>query len=450
VNTNKIKNTFYYWYKNIMAYTWWELTIFITGLISFIAVLVVLFLPFGDGPSKFTLSGTMPSVSDPKFVAMISNSLVLPVRQGDSIEIINNGDAFLKSFLTDIDNAKTSINIMVYIWTDGAMSDQVLEHLDKKLKEGVQVRIMIDAFGSDTNTPNDKFNLFKNLGGKLSVFHSFTIVPWNILKNQARNHRRAIIIDGKIGYTGGMTISDPWLGNARNTKEYRDTMFRTTGAMTQDMQGIFSELWASMTGEILTGENFYFPQKVENKKDSITYVALASTPSPDSLTISKFFLLSVMAAKQTIYITTPYFLPDASLSDALITKAKEGVDVRILVPNILNDVRSAYYASHYYYENLLDGGVKIYEYQPTFIHSKSIIIDSLWSVIGSANLDNHSRQFNEEDIFGVSDKSFGTALENIFLEDLTNAKQINLVDWKKRSVWQHIREIFDLKFIKQY
>jgi cardiolipin synthase len=335
------------------------------------------------------------------------------------------------------------------------MSDQVLEHLDGKLKQGVEIRIMIDAFGSSTNKPNKQFDIFKGLGGKIAIFHSFTIAPWDLAKNQTRNHRRSIVIDGNIGYTGGMTISDPWLGNARDPKEYRDVMFRTTGPMARDLQGIFSELWASMTGEILVG-NIFYPQASSARetyspqKSVLTYIPLANTPSPDSLTLQRFVLLSLLGAQQKIYITTPYFLPDQSFRDALIEKAKDGVDVRVLVPNILNDSRSIYYASHYSYAELLDAGVKIYEYQPTFIHSKTIVIDGDWSIIGSANMDNRSRKINEEDIFGVSDKVLGVTLENNFIQDLGRAKQIDPTEWNKRSIWQRIREVFDRKFVQQY
>jgi cardiolipin synthase len=339
---------------------------------------------------------------------------------------------------------------MVYIWTGGKMSDQVLEHLDTKLKQGIPVRIIIDAYGSKTNQPTEQFKVFKDLGGKISTFHSFTIAPWDFTKNEVRNHRRAIVIDGNIGYTGGMTISDPWLGNAGSPKEYRDMMFRTTGPMVHDIQGMFSELWTSMTGELLVGDAFYPKITPAQQKNALVYIPLASVPSPDSLVMQKFVLLSLLGAQQKIYITTPYFLPDASFRTALINKAKAGVDVRILVPNEHNDTPSLRFASRYWYEELLQAGVKIYEYQPTFIHSKSIIIDGGWSIIGSANMDNRSRKLNDEDIFGISDKTFGQALENIFLQDLTQAKQIDLTEWGKRSVWERIRELFDQKFVQQY
>jgi cardiolipin synthase len=435
--------------KNMQIYTWWEITIFIIGSISFLTILLMFFLPLGSGPSMLTTTSVVPAVTSPSFVPTLSDSLTLPIEQGNPIEILNNGDAFMASLLADIDNAHSSINIMTYIWNKGVMSDKIFEHLDAKLKEGISIRIMLDAYGATGAIKRQEFKTFEDLGGKVKVFHSFTIAPWNIAHNQKRNHRRAIVIDGKIGYTGGMAISDTWLGNARNSNEWRDMMFRVTGPMARDVQGAFAELWASNTGELLTGESFY-PQITSEKVNTITYIPLVSTPSADSLVMQKFILLSILGAHQKIYISTPYFLPDPSLSDALIAKAKEGVDVRILVPNGFNDSQSVRHASQYLYENLLENGVKIYEYQPTFIHIKSMVIDGEWSIIGSANMDNRSRKLNEENIFGISDKDFGSSVENVFLSNLKDSKEINLSDWKKRGLWQRIREVFARKLVQQY
>ncbi len=447
---HRTKQTFLLVQKNLAVYTWWEIVVFVVGTVSFFSLLVVFLLPTGNGIAKMKYTGEIPAVDSPEFVRTISGSLNLPIRQGNDVQILNNGDVFLKSLLTDIDDAKSSINIMTYIWKDGAMSNQIIAHLDKKVKEGVEVRIMYDAFGSKSVIPKKQFKDLTTLGGKVVAFHSFTIVPWQLVKNQKRNHRRAIIIDGKIGYTGGMAVDDLWLGNARNPKEYRDMMFRATGTMAGDIQGAFGELWTSMTGEVLNGESFYPAEEIANNKNKLVYTMLMSTPSPDSLAIQKFFLFSVLGARKTIHITTPYFLPDQALRDSLIKKAKEGVDVQVLVPSTLNDSSSVYYSSHYSYEELLKAGIKIHEYTPTFIHEKSMVIDGVWSVVGSANLDNLSRKMNEEDIFGIESKTFSTELESNFQTDVAKADEVDLTNWKKRSLWQHGRELFARTFFQQY
>lgn len=437
--------------KEILGYTWWHIATLVVGFLSFVSLLVILFLPLSKGPAQFAYAGAMTTVSSPQFIRSLSDLTNLPVDQGDAIQTLNNGDAFLESFLKDIDGARSSINIMVYIWTDGRMSDQVIEHLSRKVREGVQVRIIIDSFGSDWwERPKRKLKSLEEAGAKVEIFRSLTIAPWDFLKNHLRNHRRAIVIDGDIGYFGGMAISDPWLGDARNSKETRDMMFRATGSMAHHIQGVFGELWATTAGEILLGERFYPPVPETKEKRALTYVSLPSTPTPDTLILQRFVLLTLAAAEKKIYITSPYFLPDLSLREILIRKAKEGVDVRVLVPNDLNDSRAVRQASRDSYDELLAGGVQIHEYQPTFIHAKSIVIDSNWSIVGSANLDNRSRKLNEEAVFGILNKDFGAMLESIFLADEAKAEQIKVSEWRKRNLWYRIQELVARNFIEQY
>jgi cardiolipin synthase len=437
------------WQERFHNYSWWEVTIFIIGILSFVTIVVVLFLPLGDGPTKYSVTSQVPSAGSVEFTNFLSETLTLPSNSGDKIKILNNGDEFLESLFQDIDEAKSTINIMLYIWDSGTMSDQIFEHLDAKLKEGVSVRIMLDGYGGLLAKKRKEFRTFMDLGGEVEIYHSLTIMPWNVAHNHKRNHRRAIIIDGAIGYTGGIAVSDKWLGDASNEKEWRDMMFRTTGSMARTIQGSFSELWANTTGELLTGKDFY-PENIKPAISSLVYIPLANTPTPDALAIQKFILLSLYGAQAKIYISTPYFLPDAPLRAVLIAKAKEGVDVRVLVPDEHNDSRGVRLASRRSYEELLEGGVKIYEYQPTFIHTKTIVVDGVWSIIGSANLDNRSRTLNEENIIGVSDKLFGKELEDVFFEDVTKSEEITLDQWKKRGIVERVREILALKFVEQY
>lgn len=436
--------------KEILSYSWGHIVTLVVGVLSFVSLLVILFLPLSKGPSQFSYTTAMSGVSSPQFIRSLSDSLNLPVDQGEPVQTLSNGDAFLDAFLKDIDGARRSINIMVYIWTDGRMSDQVIEHLSRKMGDGVQVRIMIDSFGSNWWERPSKLRSLKEAGARVEVFRSLTIAPWDFLKNHLRNHRRAMIIDGETGYLGGMAISDPWLGDARNSKETRDLMFRVTGSMARHLQGIFGELWASTAGEILVGDRFYPPLPEAKDKRALTYLSLPSTPTPDTLVLQKFVLLSLGAAENKIYITSPYFLPDLSLREILIRKAKEGVDVRVLVPNDLNDSRAVRHASRDSYDELLAGGVQIHEYQPTFIHTKSLVVDSSWSIIGSANMDNRSRKLNEEAVFGILDRELGTKLESIFLADMAKAEQIKLPEWRKRSLWFRAQELVARNFIEQY
>ncbi len=428
--------------KAFKAHAWWETAIFCIGVVTILTVIVMLFLPIAKGPQKVSLIGKVPPVSSSEFVPTLSATLTLPVETTDTIEILNNGDAFMESLLSSIDAAHSSINFMAYIWEDGEMSDEILSHMEKKLDEGIPVRIAIDGFGGKFAS----MKRFKDAGGEVYNFHSFSPLPWDIAEYHKRNHRRAIVIDGSTAYIGGIGVEDKWLGNAENEDQWRDTMFKVTGRFASNVQGSFVDLWAG-SGELLTGEA-YFPE-VPDEADMV-YVPLASSPTSDTESIEKFIELSLASAEEKIYITTPYFLASPTVMNILEEKAKSGVEVQILLPNKLTDTPSVRYASRYLYDDLLKAGVHIYEYQPTFIHAKYMTIDGIWSVIGSANLDNRSMQLNQENIFGVRDAGFANDIESLFSVDASRATEITKEYWDSRGLGERMREVFARKFVQQY
>ena len=429
-----------------MVYTWWQVTIFVIGVFATIAAIVALFLPIGGATRKTSISSPMPKVGSDEFLETVANSLTAPILRGKHIEILNNGDQFLPALLADIAHAKSSINMMLYIWEKGEMSDQILRHLQAKAKAGVAVRVILDAVGA-IKAPRQEFEELKDSGATVVKYHSLSIAPWNFVHNHKRTHRRSIVIDGTIGYTGGIAVADKWLGDARTKDQWRDVMFRMQGAMVRNIQGAFAELWASITGEILVGPQYY---PLVPADSTLTYIPLSSTPAPDVLLLQKMLLCSLYGATEKAYMTTPYFLPDDGICNVLTAKAQQGVDVRILVPGKETDTPMVRFASHHNYESLLKAGVRIYEYQTTFIHAKYMVINSIWSVIGSANLDNRSRKINEENIYGIHDVSFGGEIEAMFQHDIERATEISLAAWQKRSIWHRIREVFALILIKQF
>ncbi|MBV9540946.1 MAG: hypothetical protein JO167_06730, partial [Alphaproteobacteria bacterium] len=384
----------------------------------------------------------------PEFVRTLAAELNLPVEQAPPIQTFQNGDAFLKALTADIDHAKRSINFMVYIWGDGTFSDVVLAHLEERLRAGVPVRIMLDAYGA-SSAPSEKLDRFKELGGKVATFHSLMPLPWTMSRDHKRNHRRSIVIDGTIAYTGGIAVDDPWLGNALNPDQWRDMMFRVQGTMASHLQGAFAELWAGTTGELLVGDRF-FPAPDTHLQADLTYVTLASTPNPDVFAMENFTLLSILGAQREIDVVTPYLLLDETIKNALVAKAKAGIAVRILVPNDHNDNRSVRYASQYAYDDLLRAGIRLYEFQPTFIHTKLLIVDGVWSVIGSANMDNRSRKLNEEVVFGISNPAFAQSLLGSMQGDLNRSRQIKLSEWENRGFFQRAMEITAQAFVQQY
>ena len=429
------------------TYTGLELAVLGVGWASFVGIVVILFMPVGKGPELTTPTGLVPPAGSAEFMATLSNFMTVPIDKAPSPETFENGDQYIPALLRDIDSAQRSIDFMGYIWKDGKFSDAVLDHLEQRQRAGVQVRLLLDAYGA-LKAPANRLRTFKELGAKVATFHSLVPVPWTLMRSTKRNHRRAIVIDGRTGFTGGFGVDDVWLGNARNPKEWHDLMFRVSGSMAQRLQGSFSELWAATTGEMLTGPDYY-PNNLAT--GTTPYVALSSSPSPDLYETETFVLLSLAAARRDIEIETPYFLPNASVRNALIDKAKNGVNVTILVPGKNTDEKSVRWAGQRVYDELLTAGIKIYEYQPTFTHTKLLVEDmGAWAVIGSANMDIRSRRLNDEVMLGIQDQSFGNTLHQIFEKDLQKAKLVNLDEWKHRGLIQRALEIVSQAFVQQY
>ena len=419
------------------------------GAVALITIVVALFLPFGKGPELIRPVAPVPAVESPEFLHLASAVLTAPIETGSEPQILNNGDAFLRALLADIDGAKQSIDFMAYIWEDGKFSDTLLAHLTRKAKAGVQVRVALDGYGS-IRAPWKKFDDFERAGGKTSTFHTLMPLPWAMTRDHKRNHRRAIVIDGRIAYTGGIAVADSWLGNARNPNEWRDMMFRVDGSIAAHLQAAFAEIWELGTGELLSGEKFYAPASAQTGSRQLRYIPFVSSPSVDTFGMENLMLLSLSAARKNILIVTPYFLPDKSLRAVLCSKAHSGVGVRVLLPNAYNDSRWVRFASRHYYEELLRCGIRISEYQPTFIHTKLLVVDGAWSVIGSANMDNRSRKLNDEVVFGIAEAPFAARLTKIIAADEARAEPISLAQWQRRGFWQRTLELVALASVQQY
>ncbi len=433
--------------RNDALYIWqrhtgWELALLFVGLLSFVGIVVILFLPIGKGPALVQASGPVPSVGSSSFLTLLSSRIGLPIDSGSRPKILEDGDAIIDSLLKDIDGARSNINVMTYIWKDGKLSDTLIDHLMKRQKAGVQVRLLLDAYGG-LKAPSRKLEDLKKLGAKVATFHTLLPAPWTFMRSTKRNHRRAIVIDGTRGYTGGLGVDDVWLGKAQ-PPQWHDLMFRVTGTFATRLDGSFAELWSATTGELLTA----YTESTEPPE--VKYLTLSASPSPDLYEMETFILLSLMGAQHDIKIETPYFLPNASIRKILKDKARRGLDVTILVPNENTDEKSVRWAGQRIYSELLEAGVKIYEYQPTFTHTKLLLEDGSWSVFGSANMDIRSRRLNDEVVFGVQDTTLATSLGEVFARDLKKARPISLQTWEARNPIQRVLEILSQAFVQQY
>jgi cardiolipin synthase len=365
--------------------------------------------------------------------------------EGGRVELLNNGDAWVERMLPDFAGANHSITFSAYTWEPGLLNDLIFDVLISRAREGVEVRVLVDAVGG-AKCPEADVERLRAAGGEVCFFRPLKI--GKVDHYHLRNHRRAIVIDGKIGYTGGMAVSDQWLGDARNEKEWRDIMVRVTGCLAQNVQSAFAEMWAYVCGEVLTSEAF-FPDTSDDKSE-IRSIAVVSSPSSEEQPLHLLFYKTFMAARERLWITTPYFVIAKTTRDVLAERARAGVDVRILLPGNHTDAKPIRWAGHNAYQSLLDAGVRIYEYQPTMIHTKALVVDGKFSIVGSANMDIRSAELNEEAVLGILDREFAQKLEAAFERDLEHALELDPERWRHRSIAAKALERVSGLFGEQY
>jgi cardiolipin synthase A/B len=269
----------------------------------------------------------------------------------------------------------------------------------------------------------------------------------SLVRFYKRTHRRAIVIDGRVGFTGGAAVSAKWKGNVTNKHEWRDSMTRVTGPLVAGIQSAFASNWVYCCGEVIAGPRF-FPRLDQGKGPCS--LSVVSSPSDALQPIRLLFWLSFINARQRLWICNSYFIPDHRLRVAVIERARAGVDVRILVPGNHTDALPVQAAGRSYYDELLAEGVRIFEYQPAMMHAKTVVVDGAWSVVGSANLDERSMELNEENVLGISDQDFARSVEVGVEADLKRSREINLEEWRKRPWHKRFFERAAKALIEQY
>ena len=423
-------------------YKWWQITLFVIGVVSAVSILSALFFAVGDKPSRIYTDTEAPPVNSREFATALGALVGAPVDHGGQITILNNGDEFFPDLLQSIRNARHSINFSVYIWKDGEVSDEVLPALIERQTHGVKVRVLLDGLGAIAASDKN-FEPLVRAGGTVQRFR--TPKFGKLTRFHRRNHRRSIVIDGEVGYTGGMAVSDIWLGHAQDKDHWRDLMFKLTGPPARSLQSAFVDAWSGSSGELLVGPEI-FPVTGGAAATAgggvERFVHLANSPADDDQSMAYFFLLPIFSARQSIHLVTPYFIPDKHLLNALVEKAKAGVDVTLLLPGPHTDNWITRASAQARYQALLEAGAKIYEYEPTFVHAKYVVVDGMWSIVGSPNLNFRSRQLDEENAFGVYDPALAGQLGAIFKKDLQKAKRVDLKQWLRRNPMQHMFETF--------
>ena len=353
---------------------------------------------------------------------------------GNHAEILNNGDAIFPAMTEAIRNARMTVNLESYIFKDDKAGAIIAGALIDAARRGIEVRVLVDGTGSSHSWAI--LDRMKAAGVKAYVYHPIRL--WSLYKIGRRSHRKILVVDGAVSFTGGFCIADDWLGDARNPKEWRDMMVRATGPVSAQMQAIFSENWTYTTGEILAGDKFY--PRIAPAGDLQAQAIKVSRGDSSSLA-EMLFILAIQSARKSVHIQNAYFVPDAQIREALVQAAKRGVDVRVMVPGRHIDMPLVRMASRRHYGELLTGGVRILEYNRTMMHNKDAVIDGIFSTIGSINFDQRSLRENAEESLSFYDRDFAARLEATFANDEKSCREVTYRNWKKRGPEQRLVEL---------
>jgi len=374
------------------------------------------------------------SVDDPQFVRSMSVLLGPPLLDGNRVETLINGDRIFPSMLQAISGARETINFETYIYWSGDVGRQFAEALADRARDGVKVHVLVDWVGSQ-KMDNDSIELMKRAGVD---FRKYRPLRWyNLARVNNRTHRKLLIVDGRIGFTGGVGIADEWSGDAQDRKHWRDNQYRIEGPAAAQMQAAFMDNWTKVSGSVLHG-NVYFP--VLQGAGTIAAQVFQSSSQGGAESMHLMYLLSIAAATRTIDLAMAYFVPDEITSEALVAAMKRGVRLRLILPNEHTDADFVRRASRAGWGPLLKAGALIYEYQPTLYHVKLLVVDGLWSSVGSTNFDNRSFRLNDEANLNVYDAEFAQTQTATFGADLKRARRITYEEWEARPWNEKVME----------
>jgi cardiolipin synthase len=394
--------------------------------------------------------GPLPEVhlGEPSFYPTIMAHTDAPIVGGNRVELLFNGDQTFPAMLQAIRGAKTSISYAQYFFEGGAIAYELAEALAERCRAGVQVKILIDAYGGN-RMPAEIPELLEESGCDFERFRRIKptqiFTPWKLLRYNYRNHRRILVVDGRIGFTGGHGVSEAWTGDGRTPGHWRDTDARIEGPVVRELQAAFAESWRETTRQMLGGEAF-FPTL--EPLGEVHAQIVKSSPYRGSFEAYLLFLFSITTARESIHLTTPYFLPDERVREAMLSALKRGVRVVVLIPGE-SDHQVMYWASRRGFAELLRGGLEVHEYQPALMHAKTMVVDGLWATVGTTNLDNRSFALSEEINLTAYDAPTARSLVRAFEEDLAHSRRLTYDAWKSRPLREKLLELFTIPIKEQ-
>jgi cardiolipin synthase A/B len=396
-------------------------------------ILIVLNLSSGEKKIKHQIE-PLYAVQDPQFLRSMGSLLGPAVVGGNRVTTLLNGDQIFPAMLEAIKGAKETIDFETYIYWSGKIGEQFADALSDRARDGVRVHVLLDWVGSG-KAKKEYLDEMREAGVEVEKYHP---LKWyHLARINNRTHRKLLVVDGKVGFTGGVGIADKWSGHAQDPDHWRDSHFRLEGPAVAQMQAAFMDNWMKTQSKVLHGED-YFP-RLEPVGSSGAQV-FKSSPREGSESVRLMYLLSIACARRRLLIANSYFVPDDLSVEALVSARKRGVDVEVIVPGTKIDSELTRQASRARWGDLLESGVEIYEYRPTMYHCKVMVVDDLWVSVGSTNFDNRSFRLNDEANLNVFDGDFAREQTAVFEKDRARSHRVTLDEWKRRPLMEKIVE----------
>jgi cardiolipin synthase A/B len=380
------------------------------------------------------------SASDPDFLRAMGVLLGPAIVGGNRFEVLVNGEQIFSAMLAAIRQAQKSITFESFVFGSGTIGERFTDALAERSRAGVKVHLLLDWVGSNKMVPAQLARM-EQAGIEVRRFHA---PRWyNLARMNNRTHRKVLVVDGVVGFTGGVGIADEWTGDAQDPDHWRDTHFRAEGPVVAQMQAVFSDNWIKATGGVLHGPA-YFPSLEPSGPSRAQMFSSSSSGGSESMQL--MYLLAITAAQRSIHLSTAYFVPDSLTLRTLADAVRRGVKLQIITPGEHTDAKAVRRASRARWGTLLESGAEIYEYLPTMYHCKVMIVDALLVSVGSTNFDNRSFQLNDEANLNIYDADFAARQIEIFRGDLARSRRIGLREWRQRpragKLWDHAVSLF--------
>jgi cardiolipin synthase A/B len=373
---------------------------------------------------------------DPEFRREMGNLFGPAIVEGNRVTALENGAAIFPAMLAAIRKAQRSINFETYIYWSGRVGSSFAEALAERATAGVATHLILDAVGSG-KIDKRALATMRAAGVEIEMYHSLRWYQLDRINN--RTHRKLLIVDGKIGFTGGVGIADKWDGDADGPEHWRDSHFQLEGPAVAEMQATFVDHWLASRGVFLDGPA-YFPALAA--AGSMAAQMVRSSVEDGAESIHLMYLLSIAAARRSVWLSSAYFVPDDLAIEALVAARRRGVDVQIMVPGSHIDTAITRAASRSRWGRLLEAGIPIYEFQPTMFHCKVLVVDDIWTSVGSTNFDNRSFRLNDEANLNVFDGALAQQESATFVRDRARARRVTLGEWRHRSRGERVKEWF--------